>query len=68
MAILRKQELKKLVAGSYITLLEATKVTEPIDVSFTEACRCGSAHLERPDRLDAAIDIRWSRSFIDTLQ
>lgn len=66
--ILRKQELKKLVADGDITLLEATKVTDPIDAGFKEACKCGSDHLERPDPLDAAIDIRESRNFIDTLQ
>jgi hypothetical protein len=39
--IRHKQELKNLVASGDITLLEATKVTEPMDVSFQDACRWG---------------------------
>jgi hypothetical protein len=66
--ILRKQELKNLVTSGDVTLLEATKVTDPLDMSFQDACRCGNANLDGPDPLDTAIDIRESRAFIDTLQ
>lgn len=64
--ILDRRELRRLVDHGDEELLEATKITEPTLVSFESACAAGRDNLE--SRFDAAVDVRFSREYVDTLE
>jgi hypothetical protein len=67
--IKNKHELRDLVTAKKVVLLEATAITDPDDVSFEDACTQGAGHLSEGTRpFDVAIDVRASRSFVDTIQ
>lgn len=63
----RKQVLQKYVDTGAIVLIESTEVTGPRDVSFEQACVSGRERLDKEEQLDAAVDIRRSRGWIDPL-
>jgi len=66
--IRHKQDLKRLILDDEVVLFEATGVTESAPLSFERACQRGSEQLDDATTLDAAIDVRASRGYIDTLQ